>query len=53
MLWLAVQHSQKKALEFFAREIAPAGTGMGKDMKVILVSLHDILFILISVDTVG
>ncbi|KAK7485930.1 hypothetical protein BaRGS_00022796 [Batillaria attramentaria] len=28
MMWLAVTHSQKKALEFFAREIAPAGTGM-------------------------
>ncbi|KAL8585681.1 hypothetical protein ACOMHN_053179 [Nucella lapillus] len=28
MMWLAVTHNQKKALEFFAREIAPAGTGM-------------------------
>lgn len=29
MLWLAVEHSSKDALELFAREIAPAGTGMG------------------------
>ena len=28
VLWLAVQHSRKEALEIFAREIAPAGTGM-------------------------
>ncbi|KAL0970677.1 hypothetical protein UPYG_G00245590 [Umbra pygmaea] len=28
VLWMAVQHKQKKALELFAREIAPAGTGM-------------------------
>ncbi|XP_044536292.1 uncharacterized protein LOC123251170 [Gracilinanus agilis] len=28
VLWLAVQHKQKKALEIFSREIAPAGTGM-------------------------
>lgn len=28
-MWLAVQHKDKKALEFFAKEIAPAGTGMG------------------------
>lgn len=27
-LWLAVQHDNKTALEIFAREIAPAGTGM-------------------------
>uniref|UniRef100_A0A4W3IFW9 Si:ch73-132f6.5 n=1 Tax=Callorhinchus milii TaxID=7868 RepID=A0A4W3IFW9_CALMI len=30
VIWLAVQHMQKKALELFSREIAPAGTGMGK-----------------------
>lgn len=29
VLWLAVQHRQKKALEFFSREVSPAGTGMG------------------------
>lgn len=29
VLWMAVHHKQKKALELFAREIAPAGTGMG------------------------
>eukprot|EP00079_Xenopus_tropicalis_P009473 XP_002933534.2 PREDICTED: uncharacterized protein LOC100485159 isoform X2 [Xenopus tropicalis] len=28
VIWLAVHHKQKKALEIFAREIAPAGTGM-------------------------
>ncbi|KAM6949264.1 uncharacterized protein FYW47_015669 [Aplochiton taeniatus] len=28
VLWMAVRHRQKKALELFAREIAPAGTGM-------------------------
>ncbi|XP_077598159.1 uncharacterized protein LOC144213524 isoform X3 [Stigmatopora nigra] len=28
VLWLAVCHKDKKALEVFAREIAPAGTGM-------------------------
>jgi hypothetical protein len=27
---LAVHHHQKKALEFFSREIAAAGTGMGE-----------------------
>ena len=29
-LWFAVSHSNKKALEIFSREIAPAGTGMGQ-----------------------
>ena len=28
VLWMAVQHTKKEALEIFAREIAPAGTGM-------------------------
>ncbi|KAL4641796.1 hypothetical protein GN956_G10451 [Arapaima gigas] len=28
VLWLAVHHKQKKALELFSREVAPAGTGM-------------------------
>ncbi|XP_057312521.1 uncharacterized protein LOC130654031 [Hydractinia symbiolongicarpus] len=28
VLWLAVEHEQKEALDIFAREIAPAGTGM-------------------------
>lgn len=28
VLWLGVQHKQKKALEVFSREVAPAGTGM-------------------------
>jgi len=26
--WMAVQHEEKQALDFFAREVAPAGTGM-------------------------
>ncbi|XP_028420118.1 uncharacterized protein LOC114545791 isoform X2 [Perca flavescens] len=28
VVWMAAHHKQKKALELFAREIAPAGTGM-------------------------
>ncbi|XP_071947902.1 uncharacterized protein [Antedon mediterranea] len=28
VIWMAAQHSQKKALEILSREIAPAGTGM-------------------------
>ncbi|XP_035849772.1 uncharacterized protein LOC116035193 isoform X2 [Sander lucioperca] len=28
VVWMAAHHTQKKALELFAREIAPAGTGM-------------------------
>uniref|UniRef100_A0A3Q3ATB5 Si:ch73-132f6.5 n=1 Tax=Kryptolebias marmoratus TaxID=37003 RepID=A0A3Q3ATB5_KRYMA len=28
VIWMAVRHKQKKALEIFAREVAPAGTGM-------------------------
>ncbi|KAK6975613.1 hypothetical protein BgiMline_021987 [Biomphalaria glabrata] len=28
LLWMAVTHKDRKALEFFSREIAPAGTGM-------------------------
>lgn len=30
VVWMAVHHKQKKALEFFSREVAPAGTGMGE-----------------------
>uniref|UniRef100_A0A3Q3WYU7 Uncharacterized protein n=1 Tax=Mola mola TaxID=94237 RepID=A0A3Q3WYU7_MOLML len=29
VIWMAAHHKQKKALEVFSREIAPAGTGMG------------------------
>lgn len=29
VLWLAVHHQQRKALELFAMEIASAGTSMG------------------------
>ncbi|XP_059211135.1 uncharacterized protein LOC131989817 [Centropristis striata] len=28
VLWMSVHHKQKKALELFSREVAPAGTGM-------------------------
>lgn len=28
VLWMAASHKQKKALEMFSREVAPAGTGM-------------------------
>ncbi|XP_014832290.1 PREDICTED: uncharacterized protein LOC106910219, partial [Poecilia mexicana] len=28
VVWMAVHHKQKKALEVFSREVAPAGTGM-------------------------
>ncbi|KAL3879454.1 hypothetical protein ACJMK2_031752 [Sinanodonta woodiana] len=36
VLWLAVHHSQRKALEFFAREVAPAGTGMGPGLTAVV-----------------
>ena len=28
MLWLSVRHQNRKALQVFSKEIAPAGTGM-------------------------
>ncbi|XP_056299331.1 uncharacterized protein lratb.1 isoform X2 [Pseudoliparis swirei] len=28
VIWMAVHHKQKKAVEIFSREVAPAGTGM-------------------------
>lgn len=34
-LWFAVSHSNKKALEIFSREIAPAGTGMGQHLQIL------------------
>ncbi|XP_035390851.1 uncharacterized protein LOC113574922 [Electrophorus electricus] len=33
VLWLAVHHKQKKALEFFSSEVAPAGTGMAPGLQ--------------------
>ncbi|KAG8454001.1 hypothetical protein GDO86_000576 [Hymenochirus boettgeri] len=36
VIWLAVHHRQKKALEIFAREIAPAGTGMAPGLTAIV-----------------
>uniref|UniRef100_A0A669DKB0 Si:ch73-132f6.5 n=1 Tax=Oreochromis niloticus TaxID=8128 RepID=A0A669DKB0_ORENI len=35
VIWLAVHHKQKKALELFSREVAPAGTGMGTTNPII------------------
>ena len=29
-VWMAVEHANKDALNIFAREMAPAGTGMGR-----------------------
>lgn len=34
--WIAVEHDQKEALEIFAREIAPAGTGMAPGLTTIV-----------------
>ncbi|XP_066931595.1 uncharacterized protein [Clytia hemisphaerica] len=34
--WIAVEHEQKEALEIFAREIAPAGTGMAPGLTTIV-----------------
>ncbi|XP_075468994.1 uncharacterized protein LOC142502068 [Ascaphus truei] len=36
VIWLAVHHRQKKALEIFSREIAPAGTGMAPGLTAIV-----------------
>jgi len=36
VLWLTVAHTNKKALEFFAREVAPAGTGMAPGITAIV-----------------
>nr|XP_033797059.1 uncharacterized protein LOC117359047 [Geotrypetes seraphini] len=36
VVWLAVHHKQKKALEIFSREIAPAGTGMAPGLTSIV-----------------
>ena len=30
VMWMGVKHQDKRALEIFTREIAPAGTGMGE-----------------------
>ena len=30
VLWMSVEHTQRKALQVFSTEIAPAGTGMGE-----------------------
>ncbi|XP_053559737.1 uncharacterized protein LOC128650086 [Bombina bombina] len=36
VIWLSVHHKQKKALEIFSREIAPAGTGMAPGLTTIV-----------------
>lgn len=36
VVWLGVHHKQKKALEIFAREIAPAGTGMAPGLTAVV-----------------
>ncbi|KAF7689833.1 uncharacterized protein lratb.1 [Silurus meridionalis] len=36
VLWMAVHHKQRKALEFFSREVAPAGTGMAPGLTAIV-----------------
>ncbi|KAM9329241.1 uncharacterized protein PAF06_000578 [Gastrophryne carolinensis] len=36
VIWLGVHHKQKKALEIFAREIAPAGTGMAPGLTAVV-----------------
>ncbi|XP_039677911.1 uncharacterized protein LOC120572658, partial [Perca fluviatilis] len=36
VVWMAAHHTQKKALEVFAREIAPAGTGMAPGLTSIV-----------------
>ncbi|XP_074922845.1 uncharacterized protein LOC116824066 [Chelonoidis abingdonii] len=36
VIWLAVHHKQKKAVEIFSREIAPAGTGMAPGLSAVV-----------------
>ncbi|KAK7076473.1 hypothetical protein SK128_027040 [Halocaridina rubra] len=36
VIWISVQHSDKKALELFSREIAAAGTGMAPGLTAIV-----------------
>jgi hypothetical protein len=36
VLWMAVQHAEKKALEIFAKEIASAGTGMAPGLTAVI-----------------
>ncbi|XP_050801455.1 uncharacterized protein LOC127047382 [Gopherus flavomarginatus] len=36
VIWLAVHHKQKKAVEIFSREIAPAGTGMAPGLTAVV-----------------
>ena len=38
IIWMAVRHSDRKALGFLAREIAPAGTGMGMRVEILKMS---------------
>ncbi|XP_071489029.1 uncharacterized protein [Diadema antillarum] len=65
-MWVAVEHSQKRALELFARELAPAGTGMapgltglvgGRPKASPILKLHSFLYpkekIPITIDVEG
>lgn len=36
VLWMAVHHSERKALEIFAKEIASAGTGMAPGLTTVI-----------------
>ncbi|XP_074947085.1 uncharacterized protein LOC142056347 [Phalacrocorax aristotelis] len=36
VVWLAVHHKQKEAVEIFSREVAPAGTGMAPGLTAIV-----------------
>lgn len=51
VIWLAVHHKQKEAVEIFSREIAPAGTGMGKYSHHLLIVLKLLFFFLSMTST--
>lgn len=36
VMWIGVQHQQKKALELFSREVSPAGTGMAPGLTTLI-----------------
>uniref|UniRef100_A0A8C1LH06 Si:ch73-132f6.5 n=1 Tax=Cyprinus carpio TaxID=7962 RepID=A0A8C1LH06_CYPCA len=51
VVWMAVHHKQKKALEFFSREVAPAGTGMAPGLTAIICFfLHALEYVHIHVN---
>lgn len=53
VMWLAVHHKDKKALEFFAKEIAPAGTGMGKFQVITNQLINFILLFILLLNNTG